>query len=613
MPAPLMPYMPLGQLQAGLAPIPTPLGTDLTPSPDTAPQLTPDQNIDRMGNEGAALVAGNALKPPQVPFTEIKTKINPETGDQTHTVSGMTDQFLQEVTRLTSIGRTAEGAYEQAVNLRQQRLDELQAHPILAGVGRIASLAAANYQAQGMRGRAAQPLVNAAGQFGLDTFALTPEQLAEHIAQLRTQQLGAETAVANVLERGAAVEQTAQARRDTLAAQELDRQQRMDEMQRRDAQSIEGRGMTAAQSGSLSPESINALASQYARTGRSAEEVANFRTVLAETQKKASLEKAVTPTQLSLRASGVQHTGNEMVDAMPVAVARHALFAGKEPNQIMIAGRALGLSEDYTTWTPAQNAAVQRQMQIGPMEVEAQALADILAPKDKSNVNPFAVTPLSDVASSFGRGGVMFRGLVFEKMHANDPNISTTEMNNKAKMLTSINDLSQPNSIGSQKQAYNTFFEHIGQNAENLQQLSLTAFPEVNMHLNELRRKYSGSPQLAALEVSMEAVKKEYEQFLLKGRALYQMDRETADALLHSNMSINQALSAMRAMGNVASERMNELNYGVKQLFGADLPGAISPESLQVINAMGIKKPAFLAQQEPPRGANVITLDQIPR
>lgn len=111
-------------------------------------------------------------------------------------ISGEAYDYLQG---LIQDGQSARNAFSQARQLLAQKQAFLQQNPIVAGLGAIASQAAARYAGgslavPGGYSRIA-PLVQAAGAFGLSQFGQTPEQLAIEQAKLSQEGLQAQEPV----------------------------------------------------------------------------------------------------------------------------------------------------------------------------------------------------------------------------------------------------------------------------------------------------------------------------------------------------------------------------------------------------------------------------------
>lgn len=166
-----------------------------------------------MGNDAVELLKGTGANatPAPPPIGSMTVKIDKETGKPSYTVNDVTeeaakkfmdairfhdqaqsafnsrDMLLSKLAQQQQVGNQAGAALDQAIGGLQAQQTVQQQNPLLTAVGKIASLAAANYQTNGLRGAALSPLVRAAGAFGMDQFGMTPQELSRQIAQLSQQ------------------------------------------------------------------------------------------------------------------------------------------------------------------------------------------------------------------------------------------------------------------------------------------------------------------------------------------------------------------------------------------------------------------------------------------
>jgi len=262
-----------------LAGIPNPYDGQPQPGP-TEPNY--EQANNKM-DEGIDTI--RPQQPPDAAILKMTTTTDPKTGKQVHDVK-LTDALYQEVQRLAGMGAQAESAFTQARQALEQKRDFLNAHPIIAGVGRIASAAAAEY-AGGPRGARISPLVHAAGAYGLDTYGQSPDALNGQIAGLSQQAMQAQIPYANLLEKGVAAEQ-ADADRDEARAQRLDlAKERLTEKKALRLQSLSDNYFNEAKSFHFDPRDPNSMAlakqaadafeAHYIAEGGSKEEAATDR------------------------------------------------------------------------------------------------------------------------------------------------------------------------------------------------------------------------------------------------------------------------------------------------------------------------------------------------
>ena len=140
-------------------------------------------------------------------------------------------------------------------------------------------------------------------------------------------------------------------------------------------------------------------------------------------------------------------------------------------------------------------------------------------------------------------------------------------------------------------QSFGTFLEHGGGASEAVNNIRLSSIPMINKPLNWWRSNMSGSPQYQALITSLEPVRKEFESFLLGGRALEGDDRKQAEIILSDNSSPAQIQSALKTMGHTAVSRLNEENYRYKKVSGHDLVDPFSPEAMAGAKSIGLTLP----------------------
>ncbi len=190
------------------------------------------------------------------------------------------------------------------------------------------------------------------------------------------------------------------------------------------------------------------------------------------------------------------------------------------------------------------------------------------------------LTRLSDVASLRGDQRLQ----IFDLAKQENPNFNTAEVDRRIK-----NEAYYADGKGAEHlQSFNTFLEHGGSASDAVNQIRLSGIPAINKPLNWWRTNLSGSPQLKQLQASLEPVRKEFEGFLLGGRALEGDDRKQAEIILNENSSPAQIQQALKTMGHTAMARMNEENYRYKKVSGHDLRDPFSPEAMQGAKSIGL-------------------------
>jgi hypothetical protein len=118
--------------------------------------------------------------------------------------------------------------------------------------------------------------------------------------------------------------------------------------------------------------------------------------------------------------------------------------------------------------------------------------------------------------------------------------------------------------------------------------MKATNSPLVNKPINYLKKNVSGDPNFQAFMVSLEPVRKEFEGFLLGGRALYAEDRKAAETILNDASSPSQVKAALKQMGHTAKARFDEMNYRYKRTMGKDIQDPFSPEAIQSASRIGV-------------------------
>lgn len=185
--------------------------------------VTPDkQGADTLASEGLDMVNASSeefkKRVDRPPVMKVETKFEKD-GTPVHSFSGVSDETLQRLTENAKIGELSQqipdpakanmAAYlnfgeeyqraaDDLVNRFKSKREALEANPILAGVGRIASSAAIGYA--GGRGDRLGPLIRGMGAYGADAFGETPDELAAKETAVRAQQLGIQGDVSRHLE-----------------------------------------------------------------------------------------------------------------------------------------------------------------------------------------------------------------------------------------------------------------------------------------------------------------------------------------------------------------------------------------------------------------------------
>lgn len=191
------------------------------------------------------------------------------------------------------------------------------------------------------------------------------------------------------------------------------------------------------------------------------------------------------------------------------------------------------------------------------------------------------LTRIKDISSL--RGDQRLR--LYAKVKAINPNFNQAEVDRKIKMVDYYANGKGANNL----QSFNTFLEHGGAAKDAVDQIYNTQSKYFNKPLNWWRENMSGDPNYINLIGALEPVRKEFEGFLLGGRALYGEDRAAAEKILSDDASPAQINAALKRMGHTAEARGNEENWRYKKVMGEDIPDMYSPEALDGAKKIGLK------------------------
>jgi hypothetical protein len=230
-----------------------------------------------------------------------------------------------------------------------------------------------------------------------------------------------------------------------------------------------------------------------------------------------------------------------------------------------------------------------------PPDVEAQrkrlANASRVAAVDDVQLEELArsiaggdLTRIKDVMSVRAGSG-MAAVKLFNMIRKLNPKFSTAELDRKVKMESDFT----TGKDGQNIQSLGIFLEHAGAASEAIQSMrNVTNSRLLNRPVNWWKTNVSGDPQFQSFMVALDPVRKEFESFLLGGRALYAEDRKTAEKILDDNSSPNQIQAALKQMGHTAKARFTEANYRYKKLMKKDLEEPFSPESIEAARRIGV-------------------------
>jgi hypothetical protein len=238
------------------------------------------------------------------------------------------------------------------------------------------------------------------------------------------------------------------------------------------------------------------------------------------------------------------------------------------------------------TVAPAVNVSVAAKKDATEQAIEAAAQS--IASGD--------LTRLKDISSMRGQD----RLLIYNRVKQLNPSFNTSEVDRKIKMLDDFTN----GKDGQNLQSFGTFLEHAGEASDVVNQYRASSSPLINKPLNWFKKNASGDPNYIQFVTSLEPVRKEFEGFLLGGKALYGDDRKAAETILSDDSSPAQIQAALKQMGHTVKARYNEANYRYKRVMGTDLQDAVSPEALEGAKKIGVEmggaKPSGKLWQEVP-------------
>jgi hypothetical protein len=181
------------------------------------------------------------------------------------------------------------------------------------------------------------------------------------------------------------------------------------------------------------------------------------------------------------------------------------------------------------------------------------------------------------------------RAMIYARAREINPHFNTAEVDRKVKMLDNFTNGKDAQNI----QSFGTFFEHAGNASQIVNDLRQGLTPKVlNIPLNQLEKQGYGTTatQIAA---ALEPVRKEFEGYLLGGRALYAEDKKAAETILNDASTPAQIQAALKIMAHTAAARYNESNTRFKNTMHADISeavGPLSPEAYDAAGHLGITK-----------------------
>lgn len=194
------------------------------------------------------------------------------------------------------------------------------------------------------------------------------------------------------------------------------------------------------------------------------------------------------------------------------------------------------------------------------------------------------LTRLKDIASMRGDQ----RLLIFNRAKELNPKFSPNTTDRMIKMI----DEYTTGKVGDQLQSFGTFLEHAGAAKDAADSIYNSSVPAFNKPLNWWKEHLSGDANYQQFVTALEPVRKEFEGFLLGGRALYGDDRKNAEIILSENSSPAQINAALKQMGHTVQARYNELDHRFQNTIHkpiSEVVGPISNEAKQGADKIGAK------------------------
>jgi hypothetical protein len=248
-------------------------------------------------------------------------------------------------------------------------------------------------------------------------------------------------------------------------------------------------------------------------------------------------------TEFSVGDKGAVQTNNAITDALkgsgvPIRDFQVTASDTKEEAEKKLAD-ARAEAQSRRAAATADRAANKQDNESKAIEATAQALAH------------GDLTPLKDVASMRGDQ----RLLIYNRAKEINPEFNTAQVNRQIKMLDNYTN----GKDGQNLQSFGTFLEHAGVANEVIQSFrgGSIAPAFLNTALNKIEGKTYGT-QIGQLKAALEPVRKEFEGFLLGGKALYADDRKAAEDIISDSSTPAQIQAALKQLTHTVTARYNE-------------------------------------------------------
>lgn len=222
---------------------------------------------------------------------------------------------------------------------------------------------------------------------------------------------------------------------------------------------------------------------------------------------------------------------------------------------------------------------VDRPNQPAPRPQEEEDALNILA-QALASKDPKQLVRLRDVVPMRGTA----RLIAYARAKKINPNFSPAEADRMMRMV----DWAYTGKGAEQLRSFNTFLDHSGEVAKIVDNIWLSDSRIANKGLNWLRKNVTGNPELTDLLTAIEPVQKEFQSFLLNNRALYEMDRVSAQEILNDDSPPDVIKRALQRMGHTALARAYELNQSYKKVVKEDIEDILSPDAIEASRLIGL-------------------------
>jgi hypothetical protein len=139
-----------------------------------------------------------------------------------------------------------------------------------------------------------------------------------------------------------------------------------------------------------------------------------------------------------------------------------------------------------------------------------------------------------------------------------------------------------------QIQSFNTFLGHAENLSNSVNALRNTNSPLINTQYNVLRNM-TGDPAVKAILPQIEAVRKEYQNFLSNNLALHNADINEGSQMIDEKASPAQMQAAIKSFTHTALTRVGTLNDRYRRTMGTDVPNLLNDGSIRAIGHFGLQ------------------------